>query len=145
MLILNSLNRAQQNVPEKSYKPRTVRILSFSEIALFSLFFAHTFFRNIFLNPKQFIRNQHTILRFFIPHTNSDEKQIFLFVIWALFANFECICSKNSTFSDILQKVKTYCFAKSYYLLLNPFNTLKSIKFKSTRHNCLYLALSIEG
>jgi len=33
-------------------------------------------------------------------------------VILALFAGFECKCSKNGTFLDILQ---TNCFANSYH------------------------------
>jgi hypothetical protein len=55
--------------------------------------------RNIF-GPFQRIRNQHKILRFFIPHNNMLTK-----VFWSnlhFLANFECIRSKNGTFLNIL-------------------------------------------
>jgi hypothetical protein len=44
------------------------------------------------------------------------------------------ICSKNGTFSDVLIKVKTYCFANSYHSSLNP---LEIVKLK-THHVHLY-------
>ncbi len=52
-------------------------------------------------------------------------------VILTVFASFQCKCSKINTFSDILEKVKTYCFAKSYILRLNLFEIPKKrIKLK---------------
>ncbi len=50
-----------------------------------------------------------------------------------LFASFECIiCSKNVACLVIMKKVKTLCFANSYYspLNLNPFKIKKRIKLK---------------
>jgi hypothetical protein len=47
----------------------------------------------------------------------------FVMAIIALFAYFKCICSKTANFSDILQKVKTYCVVaamiKVYFLNFN--------------------------
>ena len=64
----------------------------------------------------------------------------FLWVILAFFSNFECKCSKNETFSNILQKVKSYCFANSYHSLFESNrNFKKSIKLKPPIHHVLVL------
>jgi hypothetical protein len=57
------------------------------------------------LSPFQRISNQHKILRFLIPiPTMAFTKKENSGVIKDLFANFECICPRNGTFSDILQQ-----------------------------------------
>jgi hypothetical protein len=53
-----------------------------------------------FLSPFLRIWNQHKILRFLIPHMDFVEERKKIGG-----SNLECICSKNCTFSDILQKV----------------------------------------
>ena len=42
-------------------------------------------------------------------------KKKFFWVILALFVYFICKCEKNCTFSNILQKVKSYFFANIYH------------------------------
>ena len=78
-----------------------------------------TFYRYIFSNPFKRIWNQLKILRFLIPILIYLRKKIFL-VILALFANFECKCSKTGTFFKILLKVKAYFLPIAIILRLNP-------------------------
>ncbi len=76
------------------------------------------------------IWNQHKILRFLIPILIFYKKRIF-WVIIALFAFLKCKCEKNCTFSNILQKVKSYFFAHIYQSLFDSYwNSKKSIKLK---------------
>jgi hypothetical protein len=56
---------------------------------------------------------------FFIPIMIFFKKKFFLVII-ALFAYFKCKCEKNCTFSNILQKVKSFFFANSYHF---PFDS----------------------
>ena len=72
-------------------------------------FLALAFFRGICLSRHQRIWNQHKILRFFDTHNDIFQEKIF-WVIIALFAYFKCKCENNCTFSNILQKVKSYFF-----------------------------------
>ncbi len=52
-------------------------------------------------------------------------------VIIALFAYFKCKCKKNCTFSNILQKVKSYFFGNIYQSPFDSYwNSKKSIKLK---------------
>jgi hypothetical protein len=76
--------------------------------------FALAFFRVICLSRHQQILNQHKILRFFNTHIDIFQKKN-LGVIIALFAILKCKCEKNCTFSNILQKVKSYFFANIYH------------------------------
>ena len=93
-------------------------------------FLALAFFRGICLNRHQRIWNQHKILRFLIPILIFFKKKFF-WVIIALFAYFKCKCEKNCTFSNILQKVKSYFFANIYHSPCDSYwNSKKSIKLK---------------
>ncbi len=56
--------------------------------------------------------------------------------VLTLFANFESTYLKNGTFLDILQKVKTYCFADSINFHLNPSKIPK--KYKTETPYCRY-------
>ncbi len=67
---------------------------------------------------NQRIWNQHKILRFLIPIVIFFKKK-FVLVIIALFAYFKCKCEKNCTFSNILQKIKSY-FCNIYH---SPFDS----------------------
>ncbi len=84
-----------------------------------------TFFRNIILSPCKRIWNPHKNLRFLIPDTIFYEKYFFR-AIFALFANFEWICSKNRTFSNLLQKVETFFLANVYQSLFESHQVLKT-------------------
>ncbi len=77
-------------------------------------FLALGFFRGICLSRHQRIWNQHKILRFFDTHIDIFQKNNF-WVIIALFAILKCKCEKNYTFSNILQKVKSYFFDNIYH------------------------------
>ncbi len=89
-------------------------------------FLALAFFRGICLSRHQQIWNQHKILHFLIPILIFSRKKIF-WVIIALFAILKCKCEKNCTFSNILQKVKSYFLPISIILRVIPvkFETLK--------------------
>ncbi len=76
-------------------------------------------FRGVCLSRHQRIWNQHKILRFLIPILIFFKKKMF-WVILALFAYCKCKCEKNCTFSNILQKVKSYFFANIYH---SPFDS----------------------
>ncbi len=55
----------------------------------------------------------------------------FFWVIIALFAILKCKCEKNYTFSNILQKVKSYFFANiNHSPCASCWNSKKSMKFK---------------
>ncbi len=67
---------------------------------------------------------------FLIPILILFKKKIF-WVIIALFAILKCKCEKNFTFSNILQKVKSYFFANIYHSLCDScWNSKKSMKLK---------------
>ncbi len=101
---------------------------------------SHSFFgfRVICLSRHQQIWNQHKILRFLIPTLIFFKKKKF-WVIIALFVYFKCKCEKNCTFSNILQKVKSYFLLISIILRLIPikFETLKPPIAKSYMTNGL--------
>ncbi len=93
-------------------------------------FLALAFFRGICLSRHQRIWNQHKILRFLIPILIFFKKNVFG-VILALFVYFKCKCEKNCTFSNILQKLKSYFFAIIYHSPFDSYwNSKKSIKLK---------------
>ncbi len=78
------------------------------------VFLALAFVRGICLSRHQGIWNQHKILRFLDTYIDIFKEKYF-WVIIALFAILKCECEKNCTFSNILQKVKTYFFANIYH------------------------------
>ena len=93
-------------------------------------FLALAFFRAICLSRHQRIWNQHKIMRFFIPIL-IFLKKINFWVIIALLGFLKCKCEKNCTFSNILQKVKSYFFANIYQSPCDSYwNSKKSIKLK---------------
>ncbi len=58
-------------------------------------------------------------------------KKKFFGVIIALFAHFKCKCENNCTYSNILQKVKSYFFGNIYQSPFDSYwNSKKSIKLK---------------
>ncbi len=77
-------------------------------------FLALAFFRGICLSRHQRIWNKHKILRFFDTHIDIFQEKIFGVII-ALFGFLKCKWETNCTFSDILQKVKSYFFANVYH------------------------------
>ncbi len=95
-----------KNVFQKKVKGKSNEIEFLKFRTFLFRFLSLTFFLNIF-SP---FWNQHKILSLKIPHTTFHETEFWLGSILALFANFECICSKNGTFTDILLKIKTFCF-----------------------------------
>jgi hypothetical protein len=102
--------------PWKKLEPKNyANFENFCFCAFFRGFLLLIFVRVIYESRHQRIWNQHKIV----------------WVIIALFANFKCKCEKNCTFSNILQKVKSYFFDNIYQ---SPFdcywNFKKSIKFK---------------
>ncbi len=88
-------------------------------------FLALAFLRGIYLSRYQRIWNQHKILRFLDTHTDIKKKKFWGSI--ALFAILKCKWEKNSTFSTILQKVKSYFLPISIILRVIPikFETLK--------------------
>jgi hypothetical protein len=72
-------------------------------------FLALAFFRGIFLSRHQRIRNQHKILRVFDTHIDICQEKKFLGHN-STFCNLKMQMRKNCTFSNILQKVKSYFF-----------------------------------
>jgi hypothetical protein len=76
-------------------------------------------FLAICLSGHQKILNLHKILGFLVTQSDIYEEKFF-FVILALFEDFKCKCEKNCTFSNILQKVKSYFFANIYH---SPFDS----------------------
>ena len=70
-------------------------------------FFGSSFFMGICLSRQQRIWNQHKHLRFLIP--------ILIFFNNSTFWNLKMQMRKNCTFSNILQKVKSYFFANIYH------------------------------
>ncbi len=95
-------------------------------------FLALAFFRGFCLSRHQRIWNQHKILRFLIPILVFFKK-IFFWVKIALFAYFKCKCEKNCTFSNILQKVK------SYFLPISIILRLITIKFETLKPPTLHI------
>ncbi len=76
-------------------------------------FLALAFFRGICLSRHQRIWNQHKILRFFDTHFDIKKKKFFGHN--STFCNLKMQMQKNCTFSNILQKVKSYFFAYIYH------------------------------
>ncbi len=79
----------------------------------------------IFVSPLQRIWNQHKIICLVVLYSREN---FFSHII--TFGYFECICLKNWSFSDILQKGKLYCFSNRFVLRLNPIEILKSVKLE---------------
>ena len=105
-------------------------------------FLALAFLRGICLSRHQRIWNQHKILRFFDTHNDIFQEKFF-WVIIALFAYFKCKCEKNCTFSNILQKVKSYFFANIYHSPSDSYwNSKNSIKLKPPIVHTLWRDLS---
>ncbi len=77
--------------------------------------------------PITCVWNQHKILCLAVPNIDLVER---ILQSLALFAIFECICLKNCSFSDILQKVKLYCFANRFVLRLNLIEIYKEFKIE---------------
>ncbi len=99
-----SLKRAQNNCQKKvTGKKQRKKVQNPIKHKIRIVFFFN-FFPGHFLSPFQRISNQHKILRFLYPFLQWLFRKRKFGVIKALFANFECICSKNGTFSDILLK-----------------------------------------
>ncbi len=89
-----------------------------------------TFVRGISESRHQRIWNQHKILRFFYIHIDIFQEKFF-WVIIALFAYFKCKCEQNCTYSNILQKVKSYFFGNIYQSPFDSYwNSQKSLKLK---------------
>jgi hypothetical protein len=85
-----------------------------------------TIVRDISESLHQQIRNQHKILRFFDTHIDIFQEKFF-WVITALFAFLKCKCEKNCTFSNILQKVKSYFLPISIILRVIPIEIPKKV------------------
>ncbi len=117
--------------PPKKLEPKNYANFEFFRFCpFFRGFLLLTFVRSISESRHQRIWNQHKILRFFDTHNDIFKKKIF-WVIIALFAFFKCKCEKNCTFSNILQKVKSYFFANIYHSQCDSYwNFKKSIKLK---------------
>ncbi len=96
---------------------KKARAKKLCEFWVFSFFFRGflllTFVRGISESRHQWIWNQHKTLRVY-------DTQKFFGVIIALFAILKCKCEKNYTFSNILQKVKSYFFPNIYH---SPFDS----------------------
>ncbi len=87
-----------------------------------------TFVTGISETRQQWIWNQHKILSFFDTHIDIFQEKKY-WVIIALFAYFKCKFEKICTFSNILQKVKSYFFAIIYQSPFDSYwNSKKSIK-----------------
>ncbi len=108
--------RLKQMPIKKARAKKQCKFWVFSVLCIFSYFFLHlTFVRGISESRHQRIWNQHKILRFFDTHIDIfQEKNLLGHNI--IFCIFYCICNceKNCTFSNILQKVKSYFFGNIY-------------------------------
>ncbi len=97
--------------------------------ALFRGFLLLSFVRGISESRHQRIWNQHKIQRFFYTHTDIFQEKNFL-------GHNSTFCillqmRKNCTFSNILQKVKSYFFVNNYHSPFDSYwNSKKSIKLK---------------
>ncbi len=92
---------------------------------ILSIFVVGAFFR---LHQRIWI--QHKILRFFDTRIDIFQEKLF-WVIIALFTILKCKCEKNCTFSNIVQKVKSYCFDNIYHSPFDSYwNSKKRIKLK---------------
>jgi hypothetical protein len=106
--------RLKQMPPKKARAKKLCKFWVFSFLCIFPCFLLLTFVRGISESWHQQIWNQHKILRFLIPILIFFKKKSF-WVIIALFAILKCKCEKNYTFSNILQKEKSYFFANIYH------------------------------
>ncbi len=111
--------RLKQMPLKKARAKKLCEFWVFSFLCFFSWFFALTFVRGISESRHQQIWNQHKNSAFFYTHIDIFKKQIF-WVIIALFAILKRKCEKHCTFSNILQKLKSYFFANIY---LSPFDS----------------------
>ncbi len=124
--------RLKQMPLKKARAKKLCKFWVFRFCAFFRGFLLLTFVEGISESRHQRIWNQHKILRFFdtYPILIFFKEKIF-WVIIALFAYCKCKCEKNCTFSNILQKEKSYFFDNIYH---SPFdsnwNSKKSIKLK---------------
>ncbi len=108
-------------------KARAKKLFEFFRFcAFFRGFLLLTFVRGISESRHQWIWNQHKILRVFDTHIDIFQEKIFLGHN-STFCNLKMQSEKNYTFSNILQKVKSYFFQISIILRLIPikFETLK--------------------
>ncbi len=120
-----------QKCPYKKLEPKNYANFEYFRFcAFFRGFLLLTFVRGISESRNQQIWNQHKILRFFVTHIDIFQEKIF-WVITALFAILKCKYETNCTFSNFLQKVKSYFFANIYHSPCDSFwNSKKSIKLK---------------
>ncbi len=118
-------------MPLKKLEPKNYANFEYFRFCAFFRGFWHlTFVRGISESRHQQIWNQHKILRFFDTHIDKFQEKFF-WVIIALFAILKCKCEKNGTFSNILQKVKSYFFANIYHSPCDSYwNSKKIIKLK---------------
>jgi hypothetical protein len=97
----------------KNCNLKVLKTMSFSDFVLFQCSLLITFCRNIFLSLITSLEHKEN-------SAFLDTKGIFLVSQMRIFSNFESICSKNGTFSNILHKRKTYLLRISISLSLNP-------------------------
>ena len=120
-----------KQMPLKKLEPKNYANFEYFRFcAFFRGFLLLTFVRGISESRHQRIWNQHKILRFFYTHIVIFQEKIF----WGHNSTF-CILlkqmRKNCTFSNILQKVKSYFFGNIYQSPFDSYwNTKKSIKLK---------------
>ncbi len=111
--------RLKQMPLKKARAKKLCEFWVFPFLGIFCGFLLLAFVRGISESRHQRIWNQHKILRFFGTHNDIfQEKNVW--VIIALFAYFKCKCEKNCTFSNILQKVKSYFLPISIILSVIP-------------------------
>jgi hypothetical protein len=120
-----------KQMPLKKLEPKNYANFEYFRFcAFFRGFLLLTFVRGISESRHQQIWNQHKILRYLIPILIFFKKKSFWVKI-ALFAYFQCKCEKNCSFSNILQKVKSYFFGNIYHSPFDSYwNSKKSIKLK---------------
>ncbi len=122
--------RLEQMPLRKARAKKLYELWVFRFCAFFRGFLLFISVRGISESRHQRIWNQHKILRFLIHILIFFKKKFFLVII-ALFAILKCKCEKNCTFSNILQKVKSYFFANIYHSPCDSYwNSKKSIKLK---------------
>jgi hypothetical protein len=115
-------------------KARAKKLHEFWVFSYFCAFFLGflllTFVRGISETRHQQICNQHKILRFFDTHIDIFQEKKFWDII-ALFVILKCKCEKNCTFSNILQKVKSYFLPISIILCVIPIEIPKKYKIEA--------------
>ncbi len=123
MLISNSWMPTY--APKKAIAKNLFEFWVFSFLRIFSWFL--TFIRGLFEGRHQRIWNQHQILRFFYTHIDISKEKL-VWVIIALFANFNCKCEKTVHFQTFF-KLKFF-FANIYHSPFDSYlNSKKSINW----------------